>query len=91
MRGRRLELKLLGGGTQQCARARPFAHRSTSLEVVARRGYLRPEVSVDEATDVLWVCSSVERYELLVRQREWSPSRFALFITDLMTTGLPPR
>ena len=57
-------------------------------EFLAERGYLRPHMGVDEATDVLWVCSSTELYELLVIQRGWSPPMFAQFITDFMSTGL---
>lgn len=60
-------------------------------EFLAQRGYLRPQMGVDEATDILWACSSTELYELLVLQRGWSPPRFAQFITDFMTTGLLPR
>jgi hypothetical protein len=45
-------------------------------------GYLRGGVSVREATDVLWVCSSVEIYDLLVVQRGWSLQRFAAFVSD---------
>jgi len=33
------------------------------------RGYLREDVSLAEATDILWVCSSAELYELLVVKR----------------------
>lgn len=60
-------------------------------EFLAERGYLRPDVTLAEATDVLWACSSSEFYELLVLQREWPLPRFAEFITDFMTTGLLPR
>lgn len=55
------------------------------------RGYLRNDVTVDEATDVLWACSSAELYELLVMQRGWSLDKFAEFITDFMINGLLPR
>ena len=55
-----------------------------------RRGYLREGVTVAEATDVLWTCSSVEIYELLVLERGWSMPRFATFIADFMTTALLP-
>ena len=55
------------------------------------RGYLREGVSVSEATDVLWTCSSVELYELLVLRRGWSPTRFAAFVTDLMIAELLPQ
>jgi AcrR family transcriptional regulator len=60
-------------------------------EFLAQHEYLRPDVSVSEATDVLWACSSTEFYELLVIQREWPLPRYAQFITDFMATGLLPR
>lgn len=52
------------------------------------RGYLRSGVSVQQATDVLWTCSSVELYDLLVVQRGWSPAQFAGFVTEFMTSSL---
>jgi AcrR family transcriptional regulator len=57
---------------------------------LAERGYLRDDVTVAEATDILWTCSSVEIYELLVLQRGWSPRRFARFIADFMIASLLP-
>lgn len=57
---------------------------------LAERGYLRDEVTVNRATDVLWACSSAEFYELLVIQRGWSLEQFAGFITDFMICGLLP-
>ena len=54
------------------------------------RGYLRQGVTVAEATDVLWTCSSVELYELLVLKRGWSLPRFAEFIADFMIAALLP-
>ena len=59
--------------------------------VLAGRGYLRQGVTVEEAADVLWVCSSVELYELLVRKRGWSLPRFAEFLADFMIGTLLPR
>jgi AcrR family transcriptional regulator len=55
---------------------------------LAGRGYLAEGVSVAEATDVLWTCSSVEIYELLVLKRGWSPARFADFIAQFMISTL---
>jgi AcrR family transcriptional regulator len=55
-----------------------------------RRGYLRTGVTVAEAADVLWTCSSIEIYELLVLQRGWSMPRFAAFIADFMIAALLP-
>ena len=54
------------------------------------RGYLREGVTLSEATDILWTCSSVELYELLVLQRGWSLPRFAQFIAEFMITSLLP-
>jgi AcrR family transcriptional regulator len=65
-----------------------MGHHAKFLE---ERGYLREDVTTYEATDVLWVCSSVELYELLVLRRGWPLPRFAQFITDLMIGELLPR
>jgi AcrR family transcriptional regulator len=59
-------------------------------EFLASRGYLREGVTLDEATDVLWTCSSVEIYELLVLQRGWSAERFAEFLAAFMISPLLP-
>jgi AcrR family transcriptional regulator len=70
------------------------AERLTRMSHHARflveRGYLRDGVTVAEATDILWTCSSVEIYELLVLKRGWSPRRFARFIADFMIASLLP-
>jgi AcrR family transcriptional regulator len=54
------------------------------------RGYLREGVSLDEATDVVWTCTSDELYDLLVSQRGWSLPRFAAFLADFMIAALLP-
>ena len=54
------------------------------------RGYLRDGVTVTEATDILWTCSSVELYELLVLRRGWSLPRFGRFVADFMIAALLP-
>lgn len=54
------------------------------------RGYLRGDLSVAEATDILWVCSSAELYELLVLKRGWPLPRFAQYVTSYMTASLLP-
>jgi AcrR family transcriptional regulator len=55
-----------------------------------RRGYLREDVSLAQATDIIWTCTSDELYDLLVAQRDWSPARFARFLADFMITALLP-
>lgn len=54
------------------------------------RGYLREDVTIEVAADVLWTCSSVEFYELLVMKRGWPLSRFAQFVSDFMIASLLP-
>jgi AcrR family transcriptional regulator len=54
------------------------------------RGYLREGVSLAEATDILWTCSSAELYELLVMKRGWPRRRFAGYVTDFMIATLLP-
>ncbi len=57
-------------------------------EFLAERGYLRDEVTTNKAVDILYTCSSIEVYELLVIQRRWSQPEFAKFICDFMISGL---
>lgn len=37
---------------------------------------LRPDLSEQEAADILWTMNSSEFYALMVHQRQWDPSRF---------------
>jgi hypothetical protein len=53
-----------------------------------QEGHLRPAVSVDEARDMLWSCSSPERYELLVVQRGWTSQRYGRWVADTLTAAL---
>lgn len=68
-------------------RLKRMRHNARRLK---ERGYLREGVTLREATDVLWTCSSVELYDLLVLRRGWSLPRFAGFVSDLMITALLP-
>jgi AcrR family transcriptional regulator len=54
------------------------------------RGYLRQGVSLAQATDILWTCTSDELYDLLVTQRGWSASRYARFLGDYLIAALLP-
>jgi AcrR family transcriptional regulator len=56
-----------------------------------RRGYLREDLTLAQATDILWTCTSDELYDLMVTQRGWSLPRFARWLADYMiATLLPP-
>ena len=56
-----------------------------------QRGYLREDVALAQATDILWTCTSDELSDLMVLQRGWSLPRFARWLADYMiATLLPP-
>jgi AcrR family transcriptional regulator len=60
-------------------------------QFLTERGYLRQDITTDKATDVLYTCSSLEIYDVLVLQRGWALPEFARFIADFMITALLPR
>ncbi len=45
-------------------------------------GRLRPELSVSEAADMVWVTNSAELYVLLTLDRGWSPARYERWLAD---------
>ena len=53
-------------------------------------GNLRPDISFEEARDVLWTYNSVELYDLLVMQRGWTDERYGRFIADALIAALLP-
>lgn len=55
-----------------------------------QEGHLRPDVSVDEARDVLWTYNSVELYDLLVLQRGWEAKRYGRWIAEALIAALLP-
>nr|MBA3414287.1 TetR/AcrR family transcriptional regulator [Chloroflexia bacterium] len=59
-----------------------------NAEFLADRGYLREDITIDKATDVLYTCSSLEIYEVLVLQRGWPPPEFARFVANFMISTL---
>ena len=63
-----------------------IARMTSNARFLQKAGYLREGVSVNEARDVLWLTSSPELYELLVRRRRWPLPRFANFVTQTIGT-----
>ena len=62
------------------------AERLAAMRRIARslkdRGGLRPEISVDEAGDMLWTVNSPAVYDMLVVQRRWSAERYRNWIAS---------
>ena len=56
-----------------------------------RRGDLRPDITRDQARDVLWAYTSPEFYERLVVQQEWPLGRYSEFVAEgIIAALLPP-
>jgi hypothetical protein len=66
-------------------RRRRMRHNARRLQ---QRGWLRPGVRLEFATDVLWIYSSAELYDLLVLRSGWSARRYGEFIGDSMVAAL---
>ena len=69
------------------ARLTRMTHNAQTL---VKGGHLRPGITLDIATDVLWTYSSPELYELLVIRRGWSIERYGRFIADSIMAALLP-
>ena len=57
---------------------------------LAAAGHLRPDVTVEQAGEVMWTYSSPELYELLVVKRGWPAERYGAFIAEAMIGALLP-
>ena len=57
-------------------------------EHLAGGGHLRRGVTTDEARDVLWTHNSVELWDLLVRQRNWSDTRYGTWVAHQLIAAL---
>ena len=53
-------------------------------------GGLRPDLSVDDAADLVWTLNSSEVYLLLTVDRGWSPQRFEGWLADTWSRLLLP-
>ncbi len=80
------EMTALLTEAEQQRRAR-MRHNARQL---LRRGWLRPGVTLAQATDILWTYSSAEFYELLVIKSGWPVNRYGQFIADSLIAALLP-
>lgn len=71
-----------------------LAERLTGMTYFARElaehGHLRPDLSVDDARDILWTYNSAELFDLLVNQRGWSPDRYGRWVAEALIAALLP-
>jgi hypothetical protein len=48
-------------------------------------GELRDDLTDDQVADIIWSMNAAEYWDLLVREREWTPAQFAEWLTDAWT------
>ncbi len=80
------EMAALLGEAEDQRRAR-MRHNARRLQ---RRGWLRPGITLSQATDVLWTYSSAELYDLLVLKSGWPIDRYGEFIGEALIAALLP-
>lgn len=51
-------------------------------------GDLRADLTDDQVADIIWSMNAAEYWVLLVRERSWSPTQFADWLTDAWTRTL---
>jgi AcrR family transcriptional regulator len=68
-------------------RQRAIAHRALA-QLLADKGALRPDLSVDRATDVIFALISPELYLLLTTQCGWTPEQWQRWITDTVADAV---
>jgi hypothetical protein len=51
-------------------------------------GHVRPGLRLPDVRDVLWLYSSPELFDLLVRRRRWSVRRYSEFLAAAMIDAL---
>jgi AcrR family transcriptional regulator len=65
-------------------------NQRTIVEALHRTGHLRPELSVDEGTDILWTLNHPRTYLLFANERGWTPARYEQWLADATRRELLP-
>jgi hypothetical protein len=58
------------------------------VESLAEKKALRPGLDLDQATDTLWTINHPHIWQLLVRERGWSPEQYELWTGDVACSQL---
>jgi AcrR family transcriptional regulator len=70
--------------------ARRLERMTRNAASLAAADHLRPDVTIEDASAVLWLYSSAELFELLVLIRGWTVARYGDFIAEAMIAALLP-
>jgi len=68
--------------------ARRRQNQARLITSLSEQGALRPGLSFEEATDVLWALTSYDLYRMLVVERGWKPVRYETWLAQLLIRHL---
>src|SRR6266851_1220681 len=68
--------------------ARRRQNQARLIASLSEQGALRPGLSFEEATDVLWALTSYDVYRMLVVERGWKPARYETWLAQLLIQHL---
>jgi AcrR family transcriptional regulator len=65
-----------------------YVAQRTVVQQLADKDALRPELTVDQATDIVFCLVSIEVYQLFTAERGWTPAQWERWIKDTLTTAI---
>jgi AcrR family transcriptional regulator len=65
-----------------------YENQRSIVEVLDRKGALRPGLDADRAADVLWTLNHPNLYRLLVAERGWSPDEYEAWLAEALCREL---
>ncbi|SRR6266849_397628 len=68
----------------QQVEARRRENQARLIASLHEQGMLRPGLSFEEATDVLWALTSYDLYRMLVVEQRWEPARYETWLAQLL-------
>ena len=72
----------------QQVEARRRQNQARLMASLREQGVLRPDLSLEEATDVLWALTSYDLYRMLVVEQRWQPERYETWLAQLLVQHL---
>jgi len=71
-------------GLAQQVEARRRENQARLIASLHKQGALRPGLSPEEATDIVWALTSYDLYRMLVVEQCWEPARYETWLSQLL-------
>ena len=68
--------------------ARRHQNQARLIASLREQRVLRPDLSLEEAADVLWALTSYDLYRMLVVEQRWEPVRYEMWLAQLLVQHL---